>query len=369
MGNTVNRHIAFFLPSLNIGGIGRVFITYANYFVSNSHHVDFVLCKRQGELLSLLNPDVKIHELNGVDLRYSFYLLRKYIIKYSPEYIFTGGDYSNFVTILSSIALKKKPQIIISQHNYFNIESKRLGWWSNLTCFLMKFLYPRSHQIIAISDGIYKFLNNDIGIPHKKLIKISNPIDLNEIRLKSEVELNVQLPQNYIVYIGRLSYVKNLPFLLSSFEKANLKGFSLVIVGAGEMIDVLKEQKNKMKKGAFVHFMGAMDNPLPILKKSKLLVLPSFSEAYPTILLEALSLNIPILATPTNGAIDILDNIPGTCVADSYDDINLFANLLEKSVNNKIDAKIAKNKLYLNSIEVIYKEFQTKIFNKYEHCT
>ena len=46
--------IAFFLPTLNVGGIERVFITYANS-LSEFYDVEFVLCKKEGILLKELS--------------------------------------------------------------------------------------------------------------------------------------------------------------------------------------------------------------------------------------------------------------------------------------------------------------------------
>ena len=361
----MTKKISFFLPTLNIGGVERVFITYANYLSKLSYRVDFVLCKREGKLLPLLNPDVNLYDLENVQLRFSFYKLRKYIKKYQPDYLITGGDFPNCVTILSSLNLRRQPKVIISQHNYYNIESKRLGWWANFTCFLMRTLYPMSHRIIAISNGIYDFLNNEIGIPANKIIKLSNPIDCEDIVQKSKKQLDIILPEKYIVFIGRLGFVKNLPFLLNSFEKTNLTDVKLLIVGDGEMMDELKAQTKCMKKGNLVSFVGAVENPLPILKKSKLLVLPSFSEAYPTILLEALCLNVPMLATPTKGAKEILTNMPGTYISADFDDVDGFARLLEESIaDNRIDKRIAEQKLEQNSITFIGQKIQSEIITQ-----
>lgn len=358
------KNITFFLPTLNIGGVERVFITYANYLASLSYHVDFVLCKREGQLLSLLSPNVNIHDLGNVQLRFSVYKLRKYIINKQPDFIITGGDFPNFIAVLSSMMLYKKPKVVISQHNYFNVESQRLGWWSNFTCYLMKIIYPKSHRIIAISNGIYDFLNNDIKISANKIIKISNPIDFKDIIKKSNQQIDIKLPKKYIVFIGRLGFVKNLPFLLNSFEKSNLSDINLLIVGDGEMMNELKTQTKGMKKGHLVTFVGSVENPLPILKKSSLLVLPSFSEAYPTILLEALCLNVPILATPTEGAKEILNNIPGTSLSPDFDDEIGFARLIEESITNKIDRNIAKQRLEHNSIAFIGQRIQKEIIYK-----
>ena len=58
--NNKNLKIAFFLPTLNIGGIERVFITYANYLTEKEYDIDFVLCKKEGKLLSLLNSSIRL---------------------------------------------------------------------------------------------------------------------------------------------------------------------------------------------------------------------------------------------------------------------------------------------------------------------
>lgn len=49
--------IAFFLPTLNVGGIERVFITYGNS-LSEFYDVEFVLCKKEGILLKELSSKV-----------------------------------------------------------------------------------------------------------------------------------------------------------------------------------------------------------------------------------------------------------------------------------------------------------------------
>ena len=70
--------IAFFLPTLNVGGIERVFITYANS-LSEFYDVEFVLCKKEGILLKELSSKVNVYNLGNVRLANSFYYLRKYL--------------------------------------------------------------------------------------------------------------------------------------------------------------------------------------------------------------------------------------------------------------------------------------------------
>lgn len=283
--------IAFFLPTLNVGGIERVFITYANS-LSEFYDVEFVLCKKEGILLKELSSKVNVYNLGNVRLANSFYYLRKYLKQNRLDCIITGGDYPNMVLVLASLHLSHRPKIVISQHNYFNIEIEHLGLWAKFSKIWTRIIYPYSHKIIAVSDGIYKYLIYDLKQKPTKIIKVPNPINVKEINVKSKKKCEFNLPDNYIVFIGRLGAVKNIYMLLDAYEKARLNECYLVIVGDGVDMMSLQKYAIKLSKKKRIIFTGATNNPLPVLRNAKSLVLPSFSEAFPTVLLEAICLGV-----------------------------------------------------------------------------
>ncbi|MCR8872911.1 glycosyltransferase [Phocaeicola barnesiae] len=328
----MKNKIAFFLPSLNIGGIERVFLCYANNIVKRGYNVDFVVCKREGLLLADLSPRVNLVNLGDIQLRKSLFSLRKYLKEYQPDVVMTGGDYPNIMLIFSSLGLHIKSKIVISQHNFYNIEVRDLGLWARATLIFMRIFYPLADRIIAISDGISSFLVGKLNLSPDKVIRICNPIDITDVIAKSNQVPSVSLPDNYIVFIGRISAVKNLNMLLQAFDIAKIGDTCLVIVGDGKELSLIQQRILMMSKKDKVFCVGGVSNPLPILKKSRLLALPSFSEAFPTILLEAMCLNKPIVATPTKGALEILQGIDGTFISAGFDDAADFSALIEKAV-------------------------------------
>ena len=116
------KKIAFFMPKLDIGGIERVFITYANELVNRGFIVDFVLCKTGGTLQTLLCDEVNIYDLGGLQLRNAFFPLRKYLKVNKPDYLYTGSNYQNLLCTIVCLGVKTK--VVISQHNYFDIDVK-----------------------------------------------------------------------------------------------------------------------------------------------------------------------------------------------------------------------------------------------------
>lgn len=68
------------------------------------------------------------------------------------------------------------------------------------------------------------------------------------------------------------------------------------IVGGGDNVEEIENIQKEIKENKVedvVIMTGNLDNPFPLLKKSKLLVCTSYSEAYPTVIQEATSLGVP----------------------------------------------------------------------------
>lgn len=327
------ERICFFVPSLNIGGIENVFITYANELADRGYDVRFVLCHREGDLLPLVSKSVRIDDLGNCSLRKAFFPLRRYLKRNATDILITGGDYPNLMCILGTRFLKKKPKVIISKHNYRNAETKDLGWWSFLDQKLQETLYPKADRIIAVSNGIKKYLMGALKIKSARVDVIPNPIDMDEITRKSEQKIEIELPQKYVVFVGRISKVKNLRFLINSFDRIDDNDLHLVIVGDGAEKNLLEEYSSQKKSFDRIHFMGSYSNPMPLLKEASALVLCSLSEAYPTILLEAMTLNVPIVTTPTEGAKEILEGVEGAYISKSFTDELTFSELIRNAVS------------------------------------
>ena len=80
-------------------------------------------------------------------------------------------------------------------------------------------------------------------------------------------------------------------------------------------------------------FLGFEENPYPYLKKSDLFVSTSLSEGLPYVICEAFVLGIPVVATETAGAIELLDN-GKYGILTGQDDISIYEGL-RKLIDNE----------------------------------
>jgi glycosyltransferase involved in cell wall biosynthesis len=320
------KTILFFLPCLNIGGIERVFITYANC-LSTSYNVRIVTCHTSGDLEKYLSPKINVYSFN-CSLKLSLFKLAKYLRINDIDVLMTGGDMPNAYAILANFLSSNKTKVVISQHNYLNIEQYKL-----LSSVIYRTLYRHSFKIIAVSEGIKRFLVNN-KIPECKIITLYNPINIENIFELSNH--NSVIEDNYLLYVGRLSKVKNLFFLIDVFEivKENDKDIKLIIIGDGDQKFELEEYSNKSIFSDDIIFKGMLSNPFPYINSCKLVVLTSFSEALPTIILESFALGKKVVSTPTEGARELIKNSSLGYISSSYDILE-FSQLINKALLDK----------------------------------
>ena len=175
---------------------------------------------------------------------------------------------------------------------------------------------------------------------------LKDPIlDVRNInKLKNEImDLNFT-DKEYIINIGRLTKQKNQKLLIECFiEIAKIyPKLNLVILGEGEMKDMLIKLAKERKIDQKVFFLGHVDNVYKYLKKSKLFILSSKWEDPGFVLIEAAFLRKQIVSSDCpNGPREILSNGKG-----GY----LFK-------NNQLDDFIKK-------VNECLKDNETKIFYK-----
>lgn len=123
------------------------------------------------------------------------------------------------------------------------------------------------------------------------------------------------IPENAFVFgsVGRLSIEKGHRFLLTAFrELLELPGVQrplfLIVVGNGAEQSGLEQQAEQLGIRDALYFAGYQGNCAPWMQMMDCMVQPSLKEATPNTVLEALYLNVPVLATAVGGVPDLIQN-------------------------------------------------------------
>ena len=164
----------------------------------------------------------------------------------------------------------------------------------------LKFLYRKARFILITS---YQELEFSKKYFDRKMIfeLVPNYIDLSKSIPLQESEI---LSKQNILYLGRLHPKKGLSNLIKAYfslPEAIIKSHLLLIAGTGDplYIDSLKALVRDSEYSERVIFLNHMQGAEKerIYKKSKVFVLPSYSENFGNVVLEALSFSIPVITS------------------------------------------------------------------------
>jgi len=348
------KKIALFFPSFDVGGVEKVMIAIANRLYDLQFEV-IVITKNKGALRDSLNRNIKVADLGSRRIRSSLFFMIDTLTSNKIECLISGPDFCNYIAVAANLLLRNKVRLIITQHNYLNIESKRLGIHGRFTPLLMRLLYGKADVIIAVSNGIKKMLES-VKLPVNKINRIYNPIDLELIQKMADEHVTDLPTSKYIIYLGRLAFIKNISLALSAFALfLKLKPeYKLLILGDGDQRDKLMEQARKQKLNDYVIWGGEKLNPYPYLKQASFLLLPSMSESFGNVVVEAMSLGVTVVSTPTAGVLEIDDGRGDIYISNSLLDEKDLYDKMKYAVSYPVSAdKLKERAKAFNTISII----------------
>jgi len=114
------------------------------------------------------------------------------------------------------------------------------------------------------------------------------------------------------VCVARLSTQKGLPLLIAACDRLRQSGerFTVTIIGDGELRESIEGQIRDRALGDCVRLTGVRSSAeiRDHIRDARCFVLPSFAEGLPVVLMEALALSRPVIATAIGGIPELVDS-------------------------------------------------------------
>ena len=160
---------------------------------------------------------------------------------------------------------------------------------------------------VAVSNSVKRELIEQYGVSEDKVQVIYNPMDLASIVSLSREEVDSSFfDQNIstIITVGRLTEVKGQWHLIRVFaEVRKSRPCRLVICGEGHLRHYLEDLVNELGIHEDVTFLGWCNNPYKYVAKAGVFVSSSLSESFGNVLVEAMAVGCPVVATNCSGGI------------------------------------------------------------------
>lgn len=313
-----------------------------------------------------------------------------YLLKHSQEYDIVHAHSIGPLEVAAVLAGKitKKP-VVVKIATYGGISRSETGYTPPLYTRLLRryvltqrlwlSLLRSAAAIVTMTEEIVEEAKQN-NLEHL-IVKIPNgvntsqfrPIDSNQ-KLQIRQKLGLPEARTLILFSGRLVARKRLDILLHALPDILAKYPECHLLVAGTGTDQRDSVETELKSLSIslglddhVTFLGSVENMLEYWQASDLFAFPSEREGMPNVILEAMAMGMPIVASQTGGVTDLLDNSTAWLVPPG--DPQAFSAAIDEALANpSLSAQkgakarsIAEESYSLQSVAKQYEELYKRI--------
>jgi glycosyltransferase involved in cell wall biosynthesis len=334
-----------------------------NYSCGVSKYV-YSLLKEFGEnesykLFFLTNGGDAIDRLEGINVVSDFMNLSK-------GFVNVLNIYPNLRT-LKEFCIQNRIDIVHTHHRYpeylaYQISKKTkiktITTAHSLVKGKTRFSF-KSGKIIAVSDSVKNMLINYYKVPSEKITMLRNYIEQpchkeQEPDFNVRASLDIPADARVILFLGRICKIKGVDLLIKAFKLLRQKDKGIFLLIIGQVYDnSLNSAFKNLPDG--IKQLGVVKNPYPYYSAADLVVLPSRTDPFPYVMLEAGIMHKPFLGSRTGGIEEFIkDGING--VLFESENVTELKVKIEYIINNKMKAQVMAENLYKKVKEQISKD-------------
>lgn len=298
--------VVLFIPTYSDGGVERNFVYLANGLAGAGCPTALITCTMDGAFLDRLDARVRLELFPpGTDPQMTENLTA-YLRLQRPAIVMTGQQRDD------AIALAAKKQLDAGVTRFFlNVGTPLSAQSRDAHRFWLKRWFHRRKLrrffadcdgIVANSHGVARDLHAFLGVAPERIAVAPNPaVAPDLVRLAEEPVDHAWLQDDAVPVImaaGRLGRVKDYPTLIRAFARIRAhRACRLMILGRGRQQPKLQALARQLGVADDVQLPGFVANIYPYLARAAVFVVSSLREGGPNVLMEALALGRPAVAT------------------------------------------------------------------------
>ena len=339
--------VTFYCYSLGNGGAEKALSNILSGLDRHRFSVSLVLVIAQIDFH--VPEDVKIHVLDqdvtGTIARHR--ALASLWSRYPPGIVISSGTNENIEVIFARrISKVHFPVICVESSMFSEITKIHLGGNYPSYRHIAAYCYDKADAVVAVAMGCANDLSNAIGLSRDRVNVIFNPVVTSVLRESAASPCDNSWFRGsshaMVVGIGRLMPEKRFTDLVRAFSVVARKrrDARLVIFGRGPERAALLYLARSLGAADRVSLPGFCNNPYPALRRASVFVHPSITEAMPNVLIEAIALGVPVVASRITGNAELLSTqTAGSLVAPG--NISGFATAISRALDYPSSCRIA----------------------------
>jgi len=299
--------IAFYGFRGGEGGISHVMLNLMNAVAATGVQVDLLLHATDIPELDRVRSDIRVFRLGEGGSFKRALALSWYLRAEKPFALLVNRERANRTAVLARMLARSPVKLVIRVGMAISKALERRSLFKRLTRkWGMVYCYRRAEVVIANAEGVATDIQDILGLPRERIRVLDNPTVTSDLLEQSREPADHPWLQPgsppVVIGVGRLARQKDFPTLLKAF--GILRGerdCRLLILGEGKERSALEQFASDLGLQQEVAFPGFVANPFKFMSRSALFVLSSAWEGSPNVLIQALGLGVPSVATDCPG--------------------------------------------------------------------
>jgi len=201
-------------------------------------------------------------------------------------------------------------------------------------------------KIIAVSDEVRRSVCETLYVNPRKIVIVNNGVDVCEKEscgLPPNAGDGELEKEHIIVSVGRLAEVKNVPILMHAVSLVDVPfPFRLLLVGDGPERGELQRIAYELGISEKVDFLGNRLDVRAILKGSELFVLASMYEGISMSILEAMAMELPVVATRVGGNPEVVSDGESGYLVSPGDPVGMARRISEMLLDKELRVRMGR---------------------------
>ena len=317
-------YLAVAIWGLTIGGAGRRILTLVNGFAARGHAVDLLVLEPTAPLTAELAPAVRLVPMvpprwllpfwprgRRTRIRLAAPLLAAYLRRHRPQVLLSGASHMSLACLLATRLSGSSVPLVLRASSHLSASAGARG---GIGARLTRLLLPAAAAVAAVSTAVADDIRRHKRIPPDRNVALPNPTATPDLPLRAAAPLDhpwvAPGAPPLILAVGRLVPEKDFATLLRAFALVRAaRPARLVILGEGRERAALERLAAELGLTADLLMPGYDPNPLRWMARAALLVSSSRWEGMPGVIIEALAVGCPVVATDCpGGSAEILGN-------------------------------------------------------------
>jgi glycosyltransferase involved in cell wall biosynthesis len=297
-----------FINSITLYGGGEVWMLTVMKALAERGYSVTLICKPEAEIIKYANKEtievLPIRIAGDFDPFTISRLIKIYkkgkfdiVIANVGKDIRLAGLVAKFVSGVSVIALHQVDREIKNNLRY-------------------RFTYNSLANMIVVNSFATKntLLKSAPWLLDKNIKVVYHGIDYEKFSIANTKDIRTELglsQQDLIIgFVGRLSVQKGVKYMLDAFKLVaeKFKNVHLVIVGTGELEEMVKESATELNLEDRIHLLGFRKDIPDLMRTFDIFLLPSLWEGFGIVLIEAMAAGKPVVATNTSSIPEIVED-------------------------------------------------------------